>query len=259
MVYENLMLEVKDSVATIKITRPKALNALDTATLDELLEVEKEVDDNDTIRVVIVTGEGKAFVSGGDIREMLALDAVSGVDFSNKGHVALSSLENMKKPVIAAVNGYALGGGLEIALACDIIYASEKAVLGLPEVTLGVVPGFGGTQRLARLIGPARAKELILTGARISAREAYDLGIVNKVVPDDELMNEVYALASKIARVAPLAVQLAKDCINVSTNVDIESGLRHEAHAFAILCGTEDKNEGMGAFLEKRPAVFRGR
>ena len=217
------------------------------------------IDTNEQIRVAVLTGQGKVFVSGGDIRQMHTLDAVSGIEFSNKGHVALSGLENMKKPVIAAVNGYALGGGLEIALACDIIYASEKAVLGLPEVTLGVVPGFGGTQRLARLIGPARAKELILTGARISAREAYDLGIVNKVVPDDQLMAEAYALAAKIAAAAPLGVELAKDCINVGTNVDIESGLKHEAHAFAILCGTEDKNEGMGAFLEKRPALFRGR
>jgi enoyl-CoA hydratase len=259
MGYENIILEVEGGIATIKINRPKALNALNTATLDELLDVQREINNNEHIRVVVLTGQGKAFVSGGDIGEMHQLNAVTGIDFTNKGHLALSNLENMKKPVIAAVNGYALGGGLEIALACDIVYASERAVLGLPEVTLGIVPGFGGTQRLTRLIGPARAKELILTGGRISALEAYNLGIVNKVVDADRLMGEVYALASKIAAAAPLGVELAKDCVNMSTNVDIESGLKHEARAFATLCGTEDKNEAMTAFFEKRPAVFRGR
>ena len=259
MTYENLTVEVGGNIATIKISRPKALNALDMATLEELLYVEKQLNDNNLIRVVIITGEGKAFVSGGDIGEMHRLNAVTGIDFTNKGHLVLSNLENMKKPVIAAVNGYALGGGLELALACDIIYASEKAVLGLPEVTLGIVPGFGGTQRLARLIGPARAKELIFTGGRISAREAYDLGMVNRVVPDDQLMTETHGLASRIAAAAPLGVEFAKDCINVGANVDIESGLKHEARAFAALCGTEDKNEAMSAFFEKRPARFLGR
>ena len=259
MTYKNIILERKDNVATIRINRPKALNAIDTATLDELLEVEKELNDDKQIRVVVLTGEGKAFVSGGDIGEMHKLDTVTGIGFTDKGHLTLSNLENMKKPVIAAVNGYALGGGLEIALACDIIYASEKAILGLPEVTLGIVPGFGGTQRLTRLIGPARAKELIFTGGRINAREAFNLGIVNKVVPDDQLMTEVYGLALKIASASPLGIEFAKTCINMSTNVDIESGFRHEALAFAALCGTGDKNEAMAAFFEKRPAIFRGK
>jgi enoyl-CoA hydratase len=261
MAYENVILELQGNIATVKINRPKALNALNLATLDELLEVEKKITGNDLIRVVVVTGEGiKAFVSGGDIREMKELNSVdASLSFSNKGHLVLSNLEKMKKPVIAAVNGYALGGGLELALACDVIYASEKARLGFPEVTLGIVPGFGGTQRTARLVGLARAKELILSGKVITAQEAYEMGLVNQVFPEDQLMAKVWELAEKMAATGPVAVALAKDCVNRSLNLDIDSGLEFEAKAFALCCSTDDKNEAMTAFLEKRTARFRGR
>jgi enoyl-CoA hydratase len=260
MVYENISLEIKDGIATIKINRPKALNALNTATLDDLLDAEKELAANDLVRVIIVTGEGtKAFVSGGDIREMKDLSPMHALDFSHKGHLATSNLEKMRKPVIAAVNGYALGGGLELALSCDVIYASEKARLGFPEVTLGIVPGFGGTQRPAKLVGLARAKELVLSGKVISAREAYEMGLINKVVPDDQLMAEVWELAKMMAAAGPIAVAFAKDCVNRSLTLDIDSGLEYETQAFALCCGTEDKNEAMAAFLEKRKTVFRGR
>jgi enoyl-CoA hydratase len=260
MTYMNLIYEIDGAIATIMINRPQALNALNTATLDDLLEVENELITNDAIEVVILTGHGtKAFVAGGDIGEMRELNPVDGLSFSEKGHRVLSNLEDMKKPVIAAVNGYALGGGLELALACDIIYASETARLGLPEVTLGIVPGFGGTQRLTRLIGLTRAKELIFTGKVITAQEAYALGLVNKVLPDNQLMAEVRQLAMKIASAGPIAVGLAKDCINRSPTFAIDAGLEREAGAFAFCCGTEDQKEAMTAFLEKRRAVFRGR
>jgi enoyl-CoA hydratase len=164
----------------------------------------------------------------------------------------------MGKPVIAAVNGYALGGGLELALACDIIYASEKARIGLPEVTLGIIPGFGGTQRLARRIGTGKAKELIFTGKTVTGLEAYELGIVDKVVADDRLMMEVRELAGRLLSVGPIGLRLAKSCVNESLNLDVDSGMKYEAQAFALCCGTGDHKEGMGAFLDKRPAVFQG-
>lgn len=260
MPYENVILDIKNDIATIRINRPKALNALNTATLNDLLEAERVLHDNDLVKVVVVTGEGtRSFVAGGDIQEMRDLDPVAALRFSDKGHLALSNLEKMRKPVIAAVNGYALGGGFELALACDIIYAAEKARFGFPEVTLGVVPGFGGTQRTAKLVGLARAKDLILTGRVVTAREAYEMHLINKVVPDDQLMAEADELAKKLASLSLVAVGLAKECINNSLTLDIESGLGCEAKAFAICCGTHHKNEAMTAFLEKRTALSQGR
>lgn len=259
MPYENLILEIEESIAFIKINRPKALNALNSATLDEIAAAAREVECNDAVRVVVVTGEGKAFVAGADIQEMQPMNPVEAMSFSQKGHLALSALENMKKPVIAAVNGYALGGGLEVALACDIIYASEKARLGFPEVTLGILPGFGGTQRTARLVGPARAKELIFTGKVITATEALEMGLVNKVVADGELMASVRELAGKILATAPVGVQMAKASVNRSSDVDIDSGLDFEAKAFGLCFGTVDQKEGMAAFLEKRTPTYRGK
>ena len=184
---------------------------------------------------------------------------IEGAAFSQKGHLAISMLEKMKKPVIAAVNGYALGGGFEVALACDMIYASEKARMGFPEVTLGILPGFGGTQRTARLIGLARAKELIFTGKVITAKEAYEMGLVNKVVPDDQLMEAASGLAAKMLRRHRSGYRLAKACINRSADLDIDSGLDFEADAFGLCFGTEDQKEGMTAFLEKRTPTYRGK
>ncbi len=217
MAYENVILEIQNSVAILKINRPKALNALNSATLDDLSAATAEVACNDSVRVMIVTGEGnKAFAAGADIQEMQPMNPMEGVTFSRKGHLAISMLERISKPVIAALNGYALGGGFEVALACDVIYASEKARVGFPEVTLGILPGFGGTQRTARLIGLAKAKELIFSGKVITAAEAYEMGLVNKVVADDRLMEAVYELAAKMLSAGPVGIGLAKACINRS-------------------------------------------
>jgi len=260
MPYDNIILEVRGSIGIIKINRPKALNALNSATLDDLYAAACEMNANDAIKVVIVTGEGsKAFVAGADIAEMQPMNPVEALSFSQRGHVAISALEKLNKPVIAAVNGYALGGGFEVALACDIIYASEKARLGFPEVTLGILPGFGGTQRTARLIGLAKAKELIFTGKTVTAQEAFELGLVNKVLPDDQLMPAVEGLAAKILAAGPVGVRLAKGAVNKSLSVDIESGLDFEAEAFGICFGTEDQKEGMTAFLEKRTPTYSGK
>ncbi len=259
MPYENIILELQGSIGIVKFNRPKALNALNSATLDDLLAAGNELNENDDIKVVIVTGEGnKAFVAGADIAEMKPMNPAQSYRFSQRGHQALTLLEKMNKPVIAAVNGYALGGGFEVALACDIIYASEKARVGFPEVTLGILPGFGGTQRTAKLVGLAKAKELIFTGKVITAQEAFDLGLVNKVVPDDQLMAEVQNLAAKMLAAGPVGIRLAKACINKSLSLDIDSGLDYEAEAFGLCFGTEDQKEGMTAFLEKRTPTYRG-
>jgi len=259
MPYDNIILEVQGGTGIIKINRPKALNALNAATCDDLLAAAGELAGNPDIKVIVVTGQGdKAFVAGADIQEMLPMNPMQGMAFSQKGHMAMYFLERMNKPVIAAVNGYALGGGFELALACDIIYASEKARVGFPEVTLGILPGFGGTQRTARLAGIARAKELIFSGKVISAREAYEIGLVNKVVPDGQLMEAVEGLAAAIISAGPVGVGLAKACINRSVSLDIDSGLDFEAEAFGLCFGTEDQKEGMAAFLEKRKPTYRG-
>jgi enoyl-CoA hydratase len=260
MPYENVILEYQDKVAIVKFNRPKALNALNSATLDDLKAAIDEIAANNGIRVVIVTGEGtKAFIAGADIAEMQPMNPMEALTFSQRGHVAISALEKLGKPVIAAVNGYALGGGFEVALACDIIYASEKAKVGFPEVTLGILPGFGGTQRTAKLIGLAKAKELVFTGKTISAQEAFDLGIINKVVPDGELMAHVQELAAKICAAGPVGIRLAKECINKSINLDIDTGLDYEAEAFGLCFGTSDQKEGMTAFLEKRAPTYSGK
>ncbi len=260
MAYENLVLELRGGMGIIKINRPKALNALNSATLDELLAAAGELAGNPDVKVVIVTGQGdKAFAAGADIQEMQPMNPMQGMAFSQKGHKAMSFLQEMSKPVIAAVNGYALGGGFELALACDIIYAAEKARVGFPEVTLGILPGFGGTQRTARLAGVAKAKELIFSGKAISAKEAYEMGILNKVTPDGELMEAVESLAASIMSAGPIGVGLAKASINKSASVDVDSGLDFEAEAFGLCFGTEDQKEGMAAFLEKRKASYRGK
>lgn len=259
MEYKNLIVEIKDGIAVLKINRPKALNALNSETLIEIKDAGHALGNNKDVRVVIVTGEGdKAFIAGADILEMKDLGPVEGMLFSQRGHEAFSTLENMNKPVLAAVNGFALGGGFEVALACDIIYASEKAKVGFPETTLGIFPGFGGTQRTAKLVGPAKAKELIFTGKMISAQEAYELGLVNKVVPHENLMAEVLALAEKLRANGPISIGLAKECISKSLFIDMESGLALEATDFGLCFGTKDQKEGMTAFVEKRKPTFTG-
>lgn len=259
MDYRNLLLEIQDGVATVKFNRPKALNALNSETLNELKDLAEKLNENKDVKVVILTGEGdKAFVAGADILEMKDLTALEGAAFSQRGHDAFAALENMQKPVVAAVNGYALGGGFEVALACDIIYASDKARVGFPETTLGIFPGFGGTQRTAKLVGMAKAKELIFTGKTITAQEAYEMGLVNKVVPQAELMGEVMKLAAQMKANGPFAIRLAKECVSRSLYMDTENALMLEAKDFGFCFGTKDQKEGMTAFVEKRKATFTG-
>jgi enoyl-CoA hydratase len=259
MEYKNLLLEIKDGIAVVKINRPKALNALNSETLEELKHIGNALNENRDVWVVVITGEGeKAFIAGADILEMKDMNAVEGMVFSQRGHDAFAAFENMNKPVIAAVNGFALGGGFEVALACDIIYASDKAKVGFPEATLGIFPGFGGTQRTAKLCGLAKAKELIFTGRMIGAQEAYEMGLVNKVIPHEEFWKEVMALAEKIRSNGPISVGLAKECINKSLFLDMNSALMLEAKDFGLCFGTKDQKEGMTAFVEKRKATFKG-
>jgi len=259
MEYKNLLLEIKDGIAVVKINRPKALNALNSETLDELKHAGDEISANKDAWVVIITGEGdKAFIAGADILEMKDMNPYQGMVFSQRGHEAFAAFENMNKPVIAAVNGFALGGGFEVALMCDIIYASDKAKVGFPETTLGIFPGFGGTQRAAKLCGLAKAKELIFTGKMISAQEAYEIGLINKVVPHEELWKEVMALAEKIRSNGPVSMGLAKELINKSLFLDMNSALMLEAKDFGLCFGTKDQKEGMTAFVEKRKATFTG-
>jgi len=260
MVLKNILIEIADGIGVVKINRPQALNALNSEVVEELESALREVEQDVDVKVVVITGAGeKAFVAGGDIKEMSGMDPAAARAFSQRGHRLINCMEKMKKPIIAAVNGYALGGGLELALACDFIYASEKARLGLPEATLGVIPGFGGTQNLPRLIGINRAKELIFSGKQLTAQQARDWGLVNEVVTGEELMSRVFEIAKKIAANGPLAVAAAKDAINNGLDMAKEDGLRYEGAVFSLLFDSADQKEGMGAFVEKRPAAFKGK
>ena len=250
--------EDKGFVRIITIDRPKALNALNTQVLEELMETFNQAEKDENIRVVILTGTGKAFIAGGDIAQMSKLSPTEALEYAHKGHDLLRYIEGMSKPVIAAINGYALGGGSEVALACDIVIAAKKAKLGQPEVKLGIIPGFGGTQRLARLVGRNIAKEWILTGAMYSAEEAQRIGFVNKVVDDDKLMDEALAMANAIAANGPVAVAASKRAINRGLQMPLEHALEYEAEVFATLFDTHDQKEGTTAFLEKRKPDFKG-
>jgi enoyl-CoA hydratase len=258
--YENVRYEVDGFIATITVAREKALNALNAPTLREIGAALREADGDARVRCVILTGAGeKAFVAGADISEMAEQGANEARGFAANGRAVGDVLEGMAKPVIAAVNGFALGGGCEIALACDFIYASDKARFGQPEVNLGVIPGFGGTQRLARRIGQGRAMELVLTGDLIGADEALRIGLVNKVVPAAELMAETKKCAEKIASKGPLAIAYARRAVRKGAELSLSSGLDLEAELFALLFATQDQKEGMRAFLAKRPAKFEGK
>ena len=249
----------RGDVAVLTIDRQEKLNALDPQVVEEigqaLLELEAEGP-----RAVVVTGAGESsFVAGADISAMSEMDPLEAKRFSEIGHAAMALLDRSPIPTIAAVNGYALGGGCEVAIACDIRIAAENAIFGFPEVGLGILPGMGGTQRLPRLIGPALAKELIFTGRRIGAEEAREIGLVNRVVPQGEALNVAREVAAQIARNGPLAVRYAKAAANRSADVDLVSGLEYEADQFALLFATEDAREGMNAFVEKRKPEFGGR
>ncbi|GFE60072.1 enoyl-CoA hydratase-related protein [Geobacter sp. AOG2] len=260
MEFKNLLIETVDSVATLTVNRPKSLNALNSEVLGELECALYELDQDAGVKAVVLTGAGeRAFVAGADIKEMAGMNAYEGHVFARKGQQVVLFMERMKKPVIAAVNGYALGGGLELALACDFIYASTKARVGFPEVTLGIMPGFGGTQNLARLIGPNRANEMIFTGRMLDADKACAWGIVNEVFPPEELLAKTRETAHVIAQVAPLGVSSAKDAVANGLNMSKEDGFRYEAALFGVLFATGDQREGMGAFVEKRQAAFQGK
>ena len=244
--------EQEGAVAILTIERPEALNALNSQVLSDLDEAISKVEAADDVFAVILTGAGRSFVAGADIGEMVNFSARDGKKFGVHGGGVFLRLENMSKPVIAAVNGFALGGGCELAMSCDIRLASEKAKFGQPEVGLGITPGFGGTQRLPRIVGISKAMELILTGKTIGAAEAKEIGLVSAVYPPEELMNEAMKLANAICANAPIAVAESKRCIRMGMQTDIATGSAFEAEAFGVTCGTQDKNEGMGAFLEKR-------
>jgi enoyl-CoA hydratase len=257
--YKNLTVETKGKVLVVTINRPRALNALNKETVAELQQLFSYHWTDDSINVVIITGSGdKAFVAGADIPELADLDVRAGTDLSAHGLYLMKTIQNFPKPVIAAINGFALGGGCELAMACDIRLASDKAKLGQPEVNLGIIPGYGGTQRLPRLVGRGKAMQLILTGDMISAEEARRIGLVDEVYSAEELMDKVMSLANSICSKAPIAVQLAKECINRGLDVDLTHGCDLEKANFGSVCGTGDKNEGMEAFMEKRKPQFTG-
>lgn len=260
MEFKNITLEYKEGVGILTVNRPDVLNALNLETLDEISVGIKKLDDNKEVKVIVITGSGeKAFVAGADIAAMKEMTAEDADEFASQGHRCMTEIENCTKPVIAAVNGFALGGGTELALACDFIYASENAKFGLPEVKLGIFPGFGGTQRLPRSVGVSRARELIFSGKTIGAEEALKWGLVSRVTSQGELMSEVMKAAKDISGNGPLAVGFAKHAINGGVGIAFDKGLDLERQTFHKCFETEDRQEGMTAFLEKRKANFRGK
>lgn len=258
--YKTLIYEKKENIGILTINCPDKMNAISNELTTELKKLLDEIENDEELRVLVVTGAGnKAFVAGADISELVDRDAKLGRKVSRERQEIFSRIENLHVPAIAAVNGYALGGGLELALACSIRVCSEKAQFGAPEVKLGIIPGDGGTQRLPRLVGQGRAMEMILTGDFIDAQEAYRIGLANKVVPHEKLMEEAMELAQKIASRPPLAVRFAKEAVNRSHEGSSTSGFALESYLHALSCTTEDKKEGVSAFLEKREGTFKGK
>jgi len=259
MSYNNILFTVEEGVATITFNRPKALNAMNSETMTELLSAATVCKNDANIKVLILTGAGeKAFVAGADIAEMRDLRAAEAVTFMEKGSETLRFLETLPKPSIAAVNGYALGGGAEIAMACDVRFAAENALFGQPEITLGIIPGWGGTQRLARLVGLGRAKELIMGGATIDAKRAYEIGLVNKILPGDQLLAEARKFAAKLAGLPAFGLKMIKHSMNFGYDLPLDNAARLEVECCAQCFSTDDQKEGMTAFLEKRKPTFRG-
>ncbi len=260
MAYENIIYTVEEGIATITFNRPKALNALNADLLKELSVALDAIAADEEIRVLVLTGAGqKAFVAGADISELATFNPLQAKLFGKQGQATLNKLQALAIPAIAAVNGYALGGGSEMALACDFIYASENAMFGLPEISLGIIPGFGGTQRLPRLVGINKAKEMIFTGKMVPAAEAAEIGLVNKVCAPEALMDEVFKTAKVIAAKGRVALRAAKQAINSGIHTDLTTGCGIELDAFALCMASEDAKEGTAAFLEKRKPVFKGR
>ncbi len=258
MAFETLLLEIEAKIAIVTINRPKVLNALNETVLDELDQAMEQLEKNDEVQVIIITGAGeKAFVAGADIAFMSNLAPMAAKEFSRKGQMVFSKIENLQKPVIAAVNGFALGGGNELAMCCDIRVASDNAVFGQPEVNLGLIAGFGGTQRLTRLVNPGLAKEILFTANNYDAAAAKQMGLVNHVVTKEELLDFCKKMAGKIANRGPVAVRLTKEAINEGLEMDLEKAFMHEADLFGLVFTSEDSKEGMAAFLEKRKPGFK--
>ncbi len=260
MTYSTLLVSTKDRIAVVTVNRPDKLNALNAQCKNEIRDLFASLKINPDVDVVILTGAGeKSFVAGTDIGELAALDSETGKDFASGGQSILDLVQHLGKPVIAAVNGYALGGGCELALACHMRIASENAKFGQPEVSLGIIPGYGGTQRLSRLVGSGKAAELILTGNQIDAQEALRIGLVNRVVPQKELLATAESIARTITGKGQLAIRMALKAINASMEMPLSEGLKVEASLFGECCGTQDAKEGVKAFLEKRKPEFRGK
>jgi enoyl-CoA hydratase len=260
MEYVNLLVSVSERIATVTVNRPKSLNALNPATVRELSAAFAEIADREDVGVVVLTGAGeKAFVAGADISEMRNFNAVQALEFALFGQGVLERIERLPQPVIGAINGFALGGGCELAMACDLLIAADTARFGQPEVNLGIIPGYGGTQRLPRLVGRNIAKEMVLTGEMITSQRAYEIGLVNRVVPQAELMGAARETAAKILSKGPIAVRTAKMAMNRGLDLDLSNACALEANAFAVGFSTADRAEGMAAFLEKRKPSFTGR
>ena len=259
MTFENLLIERDGAVAILTVNRPKVLNALNTQTLDELRRAILELKHDEAVRAVVLTGAGeKSFVAGADINELAVQSPTSGREHAITGQHVLDLIEQMGKPVIAAINGYALGGGCELAMACTLRIAADTAKLGQPEINLGIIPGYAGTQRLARLVGKGRALELLLSGDQITAQEAHRLGLVNRVVPAADLMAEARKLAASLAAKAPIAVRYILDAVDKGLEMPLAQAQSFEATLFGLVASTEDMREGTAAFLEKRKPAFKG-
>lgn len=259
MAYNTIIFKVRENIATITFNRPEILNALNEEVLKEFSNALDEIHANEDIRVLILTGAGeKSFIAGADIKQFLTFNTLKAKSFSEMGRLLMNKLQELPIPVIAAVNGYALGGGCEVAMACDFIYASENAMFGLPEITLGIIPGFGGTQRLPRLVGESMAKELIFTGQMIPAQEAKNIGLANRVCSQEQLMDDVIKTAKTIASKGKVSVRGAKQAISNGMNVDLATGCSIEIDAFALCFTSPDAKEGALAFLEKRTPDFKG-
>lgn len=259
MSYVNIIVEKKEGVGLIKINRPNNLNALNKDTIFELTKAVEELEKDKNIKVAILIGEGKAFIAGADIKQMKDMSPSEAKKFAEMGHKLLMNIESSRLPFIAAVNGYALGGGCEVMMACDICIAASSAKIGQPEINLGIHPGFGGTQRLPRLVGRMKAKELLLTGDNIDANEAHRIGLVNMVVPDDKIMEEAERIANKIASKSTVQTDFIKSLVNKGMDVDLKKACELEISYFSKSFQTEDQKEGMTAFLEKRKPNFKGK
>ena len=260
MEYKTILYEKKEGIGTITLNRPKSMNALNSTVLKELGQVLSEIEEDNDVKVVIITGSEKFFAAGADITEIDKISTpIDAHSFLKDAQIAINRFEDLGKPVIAAISGLALGGGCELTMACDLRIAAENAMFGQPEIKIGVIPGGGGTQRLPRLVGVTKAKELLYTGDFIDANEAHRIGLVNKVVPVASLMDEARKMASKIARQPAVTLQMTKIAVNGGMNVDLKSAMAYEARCFEILFSTEDQKEGVKAFIEKRKPVFKNK